>query len=96
MPDQVLIGEVKYTDHEEYALECLRELLEYMAFLHEDVQTYYAKQEILLKTPILKRLFDDMFCRYRHYKKTIIFSSWRSKKSNQVKLPQLIWNGILI
>jgi hypothetical protein len=35
-PDQVFIGEVKYTESEDYARQGLKELLEYMAFIKEN------------------------------------------------------------
>jgi hypothetical protein len=60
MPDQVIIGEVKYTDRDEYAMQGLRELLEYMAFLRTQSEKYYTDQDGVLDTPdVTGLLFSD-------------------------------------
>jgi hypothetical protein len=49
-PEQVFIGEVKYTDSEEYAAQGLRELLEYMALIKiKSSSKYFEEKENIFK-----------------------------------------------
>jgi len=49
-PEQVFIGEVKYTDSEEYAAQGLRELLEYMALIKiKSSNKYFEEKENIFK-----------------------------------------------
>lgn len=54
-PEQVFIGEVKYTESEEYAAQGLRELLEYMALIKiNSSNKYFKEKENIFKSDKMK------------------------------------------
>lgn len=59
MPDEVFIGEVKYTRSRSYAAQGLRELLEYMALVKSSDEYVEAKSEVLTSTRVHGLLFVD-------------------------------------
>ena len=58
-PEQVFIGEVKYTDSKEYAAQGLRELLEYMALIKSDIGYFEEKEKIFESDKVNGYLFVD-------------------------------------
>lgn len=58
-PEQVFIGEVKYTDSKEYASQGLRELLEYMALIKSDSGYFEEKEKIFGSDKMKGYLFVD-------------------------------------
>ncbi len=57
--NKILIGEVKYTESNDYASQGLKELLEYMSLIRKDQNYYYQKGEIFHSDKIRGYLFTD-------------------------------------